>query len=216
MSSFLSMRGGQVKTDYIQTVVKVLSKTFFLNSLFQVVICGGYESKVGPFCDYTPNGSIFSLLKEFEEFGLHKCPHVAYFIQEKRSPMGLFNQTPFIFPGPCEGAFYMTEKLAFHNLFRNCRTVDGDQAFRIPRAALMNGLCHQFLSRAAWAGDQYCRHGGGNLLDMFENISHHRGRSDQRRRRIFFGIFRSVMTRSNPSDLNSSNALRGLVSVMSS
>ncbi len=54
---------------------------------------------------------------------------VAYFIQKEGPFMGLFNQTFFISPGSCEGPFYVTKKLAFYDLLRDCSAIDGNNFF---------------------------------------------------------------------------------------
>ena len=85
--------------------------------------------------------------------------------------MGLLKQPHFSSPaGACKGSLHIAEQLAFQQIFRQGRTVDGYKGTVFPAAAVMDALSKQLLSRSGFTHDDHvgirCRVPPGRLYGL--------------------------------------------------
>ena len=96
--------------------------------------------------------------------------HVADLVEEKRAAVRLLEASRAAGDGTGERAFFVTEKLAFQQVFGNGTAVDGDHLLLPPRAIFVHRLGDELLAGAALAGDQNRRVRAGDAADEFENF----------------------------------------------
>src|SRR3984957_10418628 len=100
------------------------------------------------------------LLQSAQELGLQVHRNIADFIEEQSTVISQFEAAALLDQRSCEGTLFMTEQFALHQSRRNGRTVQAYECSCTARAAIMNGPCDQFLSRAGFAVQQHSGTGG--------------------------------------------------------
>jgi hypothetical protein len=80
--------------------------------------------------------------------------------------------------GSGESPFFMTEKLAFEEVFRNGATVDRDESIFGTRRILVDGMGDEFFARAAFSGNKNWGVGAGDSTYNFEYILEGAGIAD--------------------------------------
>ena len=80
------------------------------------------------------DAGVSAVLQKTEQFGLERAAHVADFVQEDGAVVGFLDAAEFLFDGAGEGAFFMAEKFAFQEVFRNGGAVDADVIVLAPLA----------------------------------------------------------------------------------
>ena len=94
-----------------------------------------------------------------QKLGLHPAVQFPDLIQEQSPAVGRFKQTGLQVLGAAESSFFVAEKLALHQMFRQRGAIDVDERLPRARGIVMNGARDQFLAGAAFARDQYRRIG---------------------------------------------------------
>jgi len=73
---------------------------------------------------------------------------------------------------PGESPLFIAEQLAFHEVFRNGRTVDLDEGVAFPRAVDVDGVGDEFLARSRLTGDENGGRRRGHPFDGLEDLLH--------------------------------------------
>src|SRR5882724_10119200 len=81
-----------------------------------------------------------ALLQEAEQLDLKQRRHVGNLIEKDRPALGKLQLADGLLDGAGEGPLFVSEELAFQKIFRDCRTVDGDERTGPARAQVMKGL----------------------------------------------------------------------------
>ena len=92
--------------------------------------------------------------------------------------MALLKATGTLGGGSGERALLVTKEFALKQVLRNGRAIDGHERFFGPAAILKNGAGHQFLTGAAFTGDQRGGIRGGQLTDELKNLLHRSAAAD--------------------------------------
>src|SRR5712691_428893 len=103
------------------------------------------------------HGHNFPLLQDAQELGLQQHAHVADLVQQQCAALRTPEYSLTIGHRPGEGATHMPKQFSLEQFVRNGRAVDREKRLVDTDAVLMQGACHQLLSRARLARDQ---HGG--------------------------------------------------------
>ena len=98
--------------------------------------------------------------------------HIADFVQKNRPFVALFKLADALGGGAGERSLFVTEQLAFEQIFRNRRAVDGQERPLAEAAVMVNRARDQLLAGAAFAGDEGGGVGGRELADELEYILH--------------------------------------------
>ena len=81
--------------------------------------------------------------------------HIPYLVQEEGAALGGLQQPFFpVCTGPGKGPFHITEQLAFQQIFRQSGTIHRHKGTVLAKAFTVDGAGCQFLSGAAFSGDQ--------------------------------------------------------------
>ncbi len=118
------------------------------------------------------------VLQDAEEFGLHGEGHVADFVEEEGSAVGVFEASLAVGAGVGEGAADVSEEFVFEGGFVEAGAVEGDEAFGAAAGVLVEGAGDEFLAGAGVAEDEDVDVGGGDLGDELEDFLDGGGLSD--------------------------------------
>ena len=162
----------QLHHHYRQPVIQVLAKIPFVHGLFQIHVGGGNHA--GIHCDFGPSPHPFDglFLEKPQDLHLQRQRQFADFVEEQRPARGGFDASLPLDMRPGKGAFFMTEQLAFQKIFRDRATIDGDEGAAFPRAAAVDRQRGHFLSRAAFAQNQYRNVRGRHLANRAKHLLH--------------------------------------------
>src|SRR6266852_5374529 len=105
-------------------------------------------------------------LEHAQEFSLGAGVHLADLIQKDGTPVGGLELADFLFRGPGERAFFVAEKLALQESFRERRAIETDERAFFSRTGIMNRPGHQLLADAAFPADQDGGIGGRHTTDL--------------------------------------------------
>src|SRR5208282_82321 len=123
---------------------QVLSKCALLDCESQVLVRRRHNANVG--LDWRPpaHGRILALLQDPQQTRLRLDRHVANVVEEQRSAFGLFKASDGASRRPGEGTLLMAKELAFDQIPRNSRHIDGDEGAALALAIIVKGPRHQF------------------------------------------------------------------------
>ena len=118
-----------MKRDHIQAVEQIFAEIAALDFLFQILVGGGDHAHVH-LNGFRGAHRLKALLFERpQNLGLRLERHVADFIQEQRSAVGLLQLADFVVARAGEAALAMPEQLALDQLFGNRGAVHFDEGF---------------------------------------------------------------------------------------
>jgi hypothetical protein len=140
--------------DDHESVVEVFAEVTPEDFEEGVFVCGGDDADIRGKGFGVANALEGSVLEKSEEFGLQVRAHIADFVEEEGATVGGFAASDMTSDSACEGAFFVSEELAFEEFPGDGGAVDGDKGFFGPLAAGMDGACDEFLTGAALAGDK--------------------------------------------------------------
>ena len=116
----------------------------------------------------------FPFLNRSQEFGLNSERHVGNFVKKERAAAGFF-EIPAprrVRAGKC--AFFVAEKLAFHQVLRNRRAVDRNKWLIFAFRFFMNHASNEFFARAIFAMNQHVHRRFADQPRLFDNRFHGR------------------------------------------
>ncbi|MNV55873.1 hypothetical protein D3C71_1481240 [compost metagenome] len=127
--------------DDVEAVQQVFAEAAFTHHLFEVEVGGCKDAHIGASSDRITDPLVFLVLNEAQQFGLQGQRKITDLIEEQRAAIGLIDPAQGAFAGPGERPPAMTEQLAFHQLGRQGRAVDGDAGLLRALAPAMDGPC---------------------------------------------------------------------------
>ena len=95
-------------------------------------------------------------------------------------PCAAWKKPPRSVSAPGKRPLLVTEKLAFHQVFRNCAAVDGDECLVAPCTLPMYEPCSQFLAAAGFSTNVDRRLATRHLLDHGARLANRLGLPKQR------------------------------------
>src|SRR5262249_50740338 len=100
-------------------------------------------------------GVVVGRLENPQQFRLHRRAALADFIEEERPAVGLLERPVAVRHGTAESPLDVAEEFGFEQFFRERRTVDRHELFRLPGAGVVDGPGELLLASAALAQEQY-------------------------------------------------------------
>ena len=116
-------QGRKLNGKDIQPVVKIFPELAPFDFFIQDLVCRGNDAHIYLYRSGITQRLYFFFLQHPEQFCLDRRTHVSDFIQKYRPGMGFLKQPGPVLCGMGEGAFLISEKLAFKDVFRNGGTV---------------------------------------------------------------------------------------------
>ncbi len=161
-----------VDVDDIQPVEQILAELSLADHLVQIAIGGGNQADVDGNRLGAPHALELPLLDHAEQLHLDGVVDLADLVQKQRAADGHLEAPLAARIGAREGPLLVSEEFAFEQGRRQGRAVYRDIGAARPRAEAVQRMGHQFLARAAGAGDQHRRLGRRRLADGVEDRLH--------------------------------------------
>ena len=114
-----------------------------------------------------------------QEFDLHRQRQIGYFVKKQRAAVGVLEETETVLVGTGEAAFFVTEKLAFHQIFGDGAAVDGNEGFVGPVGKFVDGARSLFFTGAGFAGNIDGHAAARQTPDKVADFDHLRRHSEQ-------------------------------------
>src|ERR1700683_3050025 len=117
---------GRAKWDDVQAMKQVFSEIVLADGFDDVAIGGGDEADINAQFVIASHSRERAVFQEPQQLCLQWTAHVSDFVQEYRAAVGLFDSTEFLPDSAGEGASFMSEKLAFEEVFGDRGAVNAD------------------------------------------------------------------------------------------
>src|SRR5205085_1698891 len=114
----------------------------------------------------------FAVLQDVEQFRLQRRLHLADFVEQKSSAVGLLELPDAGICRACEGAALVPEELALEELSGKCCAIHLDERAVAARGSLVNRAADQLFSHAALAANQDADVAVGYLLNHGRDAAH--------------------------------------------
>src|SRR5882762_10041216 len=141
--------------NHIQAEEEIFSEGARAERRLQIAICSGNDADLYAYIFIAPYGPHLSLLQNTQQFGLQFKRQFTDFVEENRPSVRGLKQAGLGFYGSREGAFRVTEQIAFHQGRNQRAAIDGHKRPLRKRAPVMDGARYQFLPRSALATNQH-------------------------------------------------------------
>src|SRR5713101_6740049 len=142
---------------HAQSVVEILAELATPHGVGEVPVGGDDEAKVGLERRGAADALELALLEDTEKFGLDGGRELADLVEKERAPGSELEAARLLPVRSGEGTPFVAEEFRLDERFWQRRAVDGDAGSVGATAGIVDRLGHQFLARAALAGQE---HGG--------------------------------------------------------
>ena len=174
MSSRRSRSGGTVEVDDVQAIEQILAERALGDHVAQVAVRRGNDPDVdAPARAIGADLLQLAGLQESEQQPLHPQRHLADFVEENRPFVGELELARLVAIGAGEAALDVAEQLRFEQRLGQAGAVDGDERPCAARALCVDGIGHDLLADAAFAGNQHFGIGPRDALDLLSELDHH-------------------------------------------
>ena len=162
--------GGDLDGEDVQAVVEVFAEAAGGDFFFEVAVGGADDADVGAAGAVFADAFIEPFLEDAEQFALEGQGDFADFIEEEGAAFGGFEAADAVADGAGEGAFGVAEEFAFVQFGGDGGAIDADERFLRPATAAMDFVGDQFLAGAGFAEDQDGGVGGGDEVDLTDDL----------------------------------------------
>ncbi len=128
------------------------------------------------------------LLQDAQQFGLHGEGQFADFVKKERAAIGQLKTAGLVLECACECAAGVAKELALEQVFGNGTAVDFDKRAFLAQTVFMDGAGDEFLTRAAFAGDEHAALRGGHQRHIVKEGPHERAGRDNVGRQPLIGV----------------------------
>src|SRR5215468_6925110 len=154
-----------LNVNHLQAVIHIFAKCPLFDGSFQGLIRCRDNAHIDRYRDSAADSVHRTFLENSEDFGLSRQAQIADLIQKQRSPVGFLEFSDAAIDAGGDSLFD-AEQLRFHEVVRQCGTIDGYERVLRPRATVVQGFRDQFFSGAALAFDQNVHRAIANLVDQ--------------------------------------------------
>ena len=164
-ATFAQRRDDQL--EHAEAVVKIFTEFFLLHVALQILVGGGDHANIDFDLLRAADGHEGMAFENAEQLGLAFEGHLADFVEEQHAAVGLLEKADMVAIGAGEGAGFVAEELAFHQLVRDGGAVDAKHRSIGAGAGFMNArgrraLCRSRFRRAGgrsrwlWRRGRFC------------------------------------------------------------
>src|SRR5579864_3919545 len=164
----------QFNVKNVEPVEQVRTEGALVNHLLEILVGGGYATEIHLDNLVPAHSCNLTLLQDSQQIGLRLQADIADFVQKNCAALSNFELPLLAVLRAGEGAFFVTEKFAFEQRFRQGAAMDHDQRMKASNAGSMNRADDQLLSGATLAGDQHVGIGRSDCFDGLEDLAHGR------------------------------------------
>src|SRR5262249_34582563 len=118
------------------------------------------------------------LLQRAQDLDLERQRHLANLVEEQSAPIGRMKLAELGRDRAGKRALDVTEELALEQILRNSTAIDGEEGSFRARRPGVNFSCDQLFAGAGLSGDKDADVGGGDALDLLEDLVHRRATAD--------------------------------------
>ena len=175
-------QGRQPQPDHIQAVQQVFAEQAELDPLLQILVRSRNHPHIGLDRCMTTHAVKTTLAQNPQQARLQLKRHIANFIEEQGTAIGLLKAPAPLTLCAGESAPLVAEQFALEQLFGDSRRIDGHEWTACARRVLVQSARDQLLAGAGFAGDQHGDMALAQAADGAEHIlhrgclSHHFGR----------------------------------------
>ncbi len=169
---------GHADVDHVESIEQVFAKPAFLDVREEVTVRGGDDPDVDRDRRIATDALIRPFLQNAEQLDLDRQRDLADLIEEQRAAVGPAKASISGGVGTGERALFVTEEFALEDALGERGTVYGDERPFAAWAGAVQGLCREFLARAAFAREQHGCWRVGDLVQQVEDVSRGFGLAD--------------------------------------
>ena len=131
-----------------------------------------------------------------QEFDLHGKRQIGNFVKEQSAAVSVLEKAETVLVRTGKAAFFVAEKFAFHQVFRNGTTVDGNKRFVAAVGQLVNRARRLLFTRTGLAGDINRNKAVGQSANQVAHFDHLRRSTQQARHIVLAFQYRCVLLQS--------------------
>src|SRR6185503_19108424 len=162
----------QAQIDDIQAIEKIFTESAVLDGFRQVAVGGGDDADVHLNRLGAADAVDLPLLDGAQQLGLEARVHFADFVQQQGATGGFLELADAARDGAGKGALLMAEQFRFQQVLGNGGAVHGNEGLVGALRLAVDIAGENFLTRAAFAGDQDGGFAAGNLVGQAEHRRH--------------------------------------------
>ena len=176
----------QPDRHHVEAEEQILAEQSLSDQLLEIMVGRGDDAHIGGDQGAAADGGVFAFLQNAQQPGLRFQRHVADLVEKQAAALGLLEPPDMTGIGAGEGAALMPEQLAFDQLARYRRHVDGDEGAVSALAVIVKRPGDQLLAGTRFAADHHRKVGadepGKNPVDSLH------GRRSPDQRQLFFAL----------------------------
>ncbi len=120
-------QGGQIDFHHVEAVKQVLAKRAFFHQSLQAAVGGRQHTHVRLDGRGAAHPFETAVLQDAQQLDLHGGGNITHLVQKQGPAFGHLESSLALADGGGEGALFMSEQLAFQQVFRQGGAVDGHQ-----------------------------------------------------------------------------------------
>src|SRR5579872_7101992 len=168
----------KIQREDVNAVKQVAAEGVLLDEIFEIAVRCHDDTHIDLNRLVAANPFNLAFFEHAQELRLHRDGHVADFVEEERSTVGLFEFAEVFRGRSGKGAFFMTEKLGFDQFGGDCGAIERDECVFAARRAFVDGTRDQLFARSGFTEDADARLAGSDAIDL-GNRPLHRGTNAQ-------------------------------------
>jgi hypothetical protein len=160
-------------------MIEIAAKAALLHQVLEIMVGSGHNAHIHGDLFASAQAVIRHAIEHAQQLYLDLQVEIADFIQEKRTFVGHFKEARLLGIGPAEGAFFITKKLAFHQVLRDGRAVNVNQRAVAAQRKVVDGVRDHLLARAGFTHNQHGRGMTRNFFGKFHHALQRRASDDE-------------------------------------
>ena len=141
--------------DRAETVIKVLAKSSFLNSLRNIYIGCSYDSDVSASRSITTNSNIFTRFQHTQKSCLSGHWQFSHFVQKQSTAIGCAKISIALTYCSCIRTFLMSKQLRINSSLGDATTVNGNITLVLSQTAIVYHTRYDFLTHTTFSLNEY-------------------------------------------------------------
>ncbi len=160
--------------ELAEAMKKILAKAAFFDRSFEILIGGGDDADID--FDFAVAAETVERLaiQHAQKLDLSLQLQFADFVEKKSTFVGQFEEARFRNIGAAEGAFFVSEEFALHQILGKRGAVDVDPGTAAAMGRLVNRARDQFLASTSLAGNQNSFRMPGDAVHQAHELVHDR------------------------------------------
>ena len=129
-----------VHPDLVQPIIQILAEAAGADEVVDILIGGADDAHIDLDRAVAADALDHLVVQESQQLHLHRQRHVADLVEKQRPTVGAFDLADRLLDSAGEGAFLVTEQLAFQQGLGDRRAIEGDEGLLGARAEAVDRL----------------------------------------------------------------------------